>query len=122
MSCRSLVRLVALSMLLARVFTPLPCLANEGEVRGLKLGLAAGAMPTRGFADFACGSNGGPPRQPIEDWRGFRNCRPEPSGLYEVYVRFDDEAEYVGRALDDPRGQRTGTRIAGHPVVLSVLF
>lgn len=97
---------------------------DRGELRGLKLGQQAGTMRLDGFGELACGSNGGPPRQPLDAWAGFEKCRPEPSGLREVSARFDDEEEYVGRALDDPmyaRG-RTGTRVAGHPVILSVLF
>lgn len=95
-----------------------------GEIHGLKLGLEAEDMETEGWGEFACGSNGGPPRQVIDDWRDFKKCRPEANGLYEVYVRFDDQTEYVGRAVDDPTiaTNRTGTRIAGHPVVLSALF
>ena len=98
--------------------------ADPGELRGLKLGQNAQTMSTDGFGDFACGSNGGPPRQRLDDWTGFAKCPPEPSGLREVYVRFDDEDEYIGRAIDDPlyAAQRTGTRVAGHPVILSVLF
>jgi hypothetical protein len=81
-------------------------------------------MSLDGFGDLACGSNGGPPRQKLEDWSDFAKCRPEPSGLYEVAARFDDEDEYVGKAIDEPRYAqgRTGTRVAGHPVILSALF
>jgi hypothetical protein len=97
---------------------------DPGELHGLKLGLNAASMSTDGFGDFACGSNGGPPRQKLDDWSGFHKCRPEASGLREIYVRFDDEDEYIGKAIDDTlfAGQRTGTRVAGHPVILSVLF
>src|SRR5215468_1574795 len=97
---------------------------DQGEIRGLKLGLKAPSMTLDGFGELACGSNGGPPRQRLDDWTGFAKCRAEESGLHEVYVRFDDEAEYIGRAIDDPlyASQRTGTRVAGHPVILSVLF
>jgi hypothetical protein len=97
---------------------------DPGEIHGLKLGLKAAEMATDGFGDLACGSNGGPPRQMIDDWTDFRKCRPEPSGLYEVNARFDDQQEYVGRAIDDPlyAQGRVGTRVAGHPVILSVLF
>jgi len=97
--------------------------ADRGELRGLKLGLDARTMSTNGYGEFACGSNGGPPRQRLDNWSGFGNCRPEESGLYEVYARFDDENEYIGKALDDPISLgRSGTRVAGHPVILSVLF
>jgi hypothetical protein len=96
---------------------------DRGELRGLKLGLDARTISADGWGEFACGSNGGAPRQRIADWANFAKCRAEESGLHEVYVRFDDENEYVGRAIDDPVTLgRTGTRVAGHPVILSVLF
>ena len=81
-------------------------------------------MTLDGFGDLACGSNGGPPRQKIEEWSEFRKCRAEDNGLHEVYARFDDEDEYIGKAIEEPRYARgkTGTRVAGHPVILSALF
>lgn len=81
-------------------------------------------MRLDGFGDLACGSNGGPPRQKIGQWSDFDKCRPEDSGLHEVYARFDDEDEYIGKAIDEPRYARgkTGTRVAGHPIILSALF
>src|SRR6476646_1597645 len=97
---------------------------DVGEIRGLKLGLKAQSMTLDGFGDLACGSNGGPPRQKIDDWSDFAKCRPEETGLHEVYARFEDEDEYIGKAIDDPlyaKG-KLGTRVAGHPVILSVLF
>jgi len=97
---------------------------DVGEIRGLKLGLKADAMTLDGFGDLACGSNGGPPRQKIDDWSDFKKCRAEVSGLHEVYARFEDEDEYIGKAIDDPlyaKG-KLGTRVAGHPVILSTLF
>jgi len=110
---------LALAMLPARAQVP-----DRGEIHGLKLGLNASSMTLDGFGELACGSNGGPPRQPLDNWKGFAKCRPEPSGLHEVYVRFDDEEEFIGRAIDDPEyaGGRTGTRVAGHPIILSALF
>jgi hypothetical protein len=97
---------------------------DRGELRGLKLGLQAQSMRLDGLGDFACGSNGGAPRQRLDDWSDFGKCRPEDNGLHEVYARFDDEQEFIGRAIDDPMYARgkAGTRLAGHPVVLSALF
>jgi hypothetical protein len=95
---------------------------EQGELRGLKLGLDARTMSADGFGEFACGSNGGPPRQRLIDWSEFGKCRPEESGLHEIYARFDDIDEYIGRATDDPVTMgRMGTRVAGHPIILSVL-
>ena len=116
--------LIALAALLSASAALAQGRPDQGELRGLKLGLDAKTMSTDRWGDFACGSNGGPPRQKIAGWGEFAKCRPEDNGLHEVYVRFDDEDEYVGRAIDDPlfAAQRKGTRVAGHPVILSVLF
>ena len=97
---------------------------DRGELRGLRLGTQAATMSTDGFDDFACGSNGGPPRAPLSGWADFRACRPEASGLHEVYVRFDEQQAYQAKAFGDPTlpSEADGTRVAGHPVILSVLF
>jgi hypothetical protein len=97
---------------------------DPGEIHGLKLGLNAQAMTPDGWGQLACGSDGGPPRQELDAWPDFKKCRPEASGLREVAARFDDEDEYVAKALGEPSyaAQRIGTRVAGHPVILSALF
>ena len=120
--CRSLLAVI----LVATLATSAQAQArpDPGEVHGLKLGLQARSMPLDGFGELACGSNGGPPRQKLEEWADFGKCWPEDNGLYEVYARFDDEDDYIGRAIDEPRYARgkTGTQVAGHPVILSALF
>jgi hypothetical protein len=97
---------------------------DHGEIHGLKLGLHADTMTTDGFDDFACGSNGGPPLAPLSGWDEFRKCKPEPSGLHEVYVTFDDQLAYQAKAMGDDTfpSESSGTRVGGHPVILSVLF
>jgi hypothetical protein len=96
---------------------------DAGEVHGLKLGLQAQSMTLDGWSELACGSNGGPPRQNLNAWADFAECRSEANGLHEVTARFDDEAEYVAKAMGNPDpAAETGTRVAGHPVILSALF
>src|SRR6195256_2022239 len=81
-------------------------------------------MPLVCVGHPAGGGKGAPPRQKLEDCAEFGKCRAEDNGLHEVYARFDDEDEYIGKAIEEPRYARgkTGTRIAGHPVILSALF
>jgi hypothetical protein len=106
---------------------PLAAAAQErptrAEVWDLKLGLTADALP-EAFAEYACGSNGGPPGVPISGWRDFRRCRAEASGLHEVYFRYDDELEYWAKAnnFTTEMEQFSGTKVYGFPVVLSALF
>jgi hypothetical protein len=50
------------------------------------------------YIDYACGTNGGPPSTALTGFKDFRRCRPEASGLREVYFRYDDELEYWAKA------------------------
>lgn len=97
---------------------------EQGDLHGIKLGTMAAALPLDGFVDFACGSDGGPPKRVLNAWSDFNQCQAEPSGLFEVQARFDDELAYQARALDDADEieRLSGTKIAGHPVIFSVLF
>ena len=96
---------------------------TRAEVWDLKLGLAADALPD-GFAEYACGSNGGPPGAPISGWRDFRRCRAEANALHEVYFRYDDELEYWAKAnnFSTEIEKYSGTKVYDFPVVLSARF
>ena len=96
---------------------------RRAEVWDLKLGTPAAALPS-GFAEYACGTNGGPPSLPLSGWSDFHRCRPEPSGLREVYFRYDDELEYWAKANGLPTEieRYSGTKVYDFPVVLSALF
>jgi hypothetical protein len=93
------------------------------EVWDLRLGARVDQLPDE-FVDLACGTNGGPPSLPLNGWNDFRRCRPEPSGLREVYFRYDDELEYWAKAnsLADQMEQYSGTKTYGFPVVVSGLI
>jgi hypothetical protein len=102
--------------------------AFEPEFCALGLGVAAAELSTEGYEAFACGSNGGPPRARLAGWVDFARCPVDAHGLHEVYVEFGGE---IGRLAEMFREQYEtelwiqrygGTRIANHPVVLSLLF
>jgi hypothetical protein len=98
---------------------------RRATVWDLRLGQSIAAQPAPGeFRAFACGSNGGPPRQRLAGWSDHMRCRPEPSGLHEVYFEYDDEYEYIARARDLPReiARWAGTTEAAFPVVVSALL
>ncbi|MCC6780836.1 MAG: hypothetical protein IT537_30040 [Hyphomicrobiales bacterium] len=93
------------------------------EVWDLALGTPLEQLPDA-FAEYACGTNGGPPSAPLKDWREMRRCRPEPSGLREVYFRYDDELEYWAKANNLPLqiAQFSGTKTYGFPITVSALL
>ena len=100
----------------------------QGRIQDLRIGLHASELPTEGFFKFACGSNGGTPLRPVDGWVGVGACAPDRMGRYEVYRELDDELEVLGRLFRErfdepfPFQYLAGTRIAGYPVIFSVLF
>lgn len=92
------------------------------DVWQIRIGQPIGAIP-EGFADFACGTNGGPPSLPLASFGEFAKCPAEPTGLHEVYFRYDDELEYWARANNfDEIVAASGTKVYGLPVVMSLLI
>jgi uncharacterized protein YjbI with pentapeptide repeats len=91
----------------------------------LALGANALELDPEQFADYACGTNGGPPSTPINGWADFAQCRPEAeTGLHEVQFRYDDEAEYWARAnnLTALVERYGGTKLFNLAVIVSALF
>ena len=80
-------------------------------------------LPQDDFVDPACGTNGGPPGLRIAGFEEFAKCRAEPSGLREIWFRYDDEAEYIARAARDPDAiaRSNAMLVLGQPVILSLL-
>ena len=98
---------------------------RRATVWDLKLGQPVAAQPPpEEFRGFACGSNGGPPRQRLTGWSDFARCKVEPNGLHEVTFEYDDELEYIARARDLEMNitRWAGTTEVGFPVVVSALF
>jgi hypothetical protein len=98
---------------------------RRATIWDLRLGQPIAVQPAAGeFGSFACGANGGPPRQPLGGWSDFRRCAAEASGQREVYFEYDDEYEFVARARNLPRevARWAGTTEVGFPVMTSALF
>jgi len=69
------------------------------KIWDIELGIPIGALPLKDFVDPACGTNGGPPARVLKGFEEFAVCPVEqPTGLREVWFRYDDEMEYVARA------------------------
>src|SRR5437868_14228788 len=80
----------------ARAQQPLP------RIWDLQLPIPVGVLPEEEFVDPACGTNGGPAGLRIGSFEQFERCRPESSGLREIWFRYDDELEFIARAARDP--------------------
>lgn len=106
----------------------LPALAQNAAVEptfsiwSVKLGHPVSEAPDRGAAIIACGTDGGPMSIELKSFSDWAQCSPEPSGLREVAFTYDDEEDYIARALEvEYRAFAGGTSIYAHPVVVSIL-
>jgi hypothetical protein len=101
----------------ARAEPPMP------QIWDVMPGTPVGDLPDDAFVDPACGTNGGPPGLPIGSFWSFAKCRAEPSGLREIWFRYDDEIEYIARAARDPDAvaRSNAMVVLGQPVILSLL-
>jgi hypothetical protein len=88
----------------------------------VELGAPITQLPAGAIIEVSCGTNGGPPSKRLRTVTDFAECAPEPSGLHEVYFAYDDELDYIAKAMESEyKVLQGGTSIYAHPVVLSVL-
>lgn len=100
--------------LAAAAFCLLAAPAAGDDIREFTTGLAVGDLPAEGYVGFACGANGGRPGPEIDGWSAFAECPADAQGLHEVAFRYDDS--------DVGYDELEGTQIAGHDVLISLLF
>jgi hypothetical protein len=95
------------------------------KIWDVKLGTPIGGLPLEQFVDPACGTNGGPPARVLKGFANFAQCTAEKmTGLREVWFRYDDEMEYIGRARrsDIMIRQFQANSLAGQLVITSLLI
>ena len=91
----------------------------------IPLGIHALELNPLLFAEYACGTDGGPPSILIADWSEYASCRTEEgTGLHEVQFRYDDEPEFIARArsLHHLLATYEGVKLFTFPAIISALF
>ena len=96
------------------------------QIWEVPLGVHVDDLPVDEFVLQACGTNGGPPSLFLDGFAEFGRCAPEPgTGLHEVWFSYDNEAEYIARALRAPEEEMARFRanqLFLHPVFFSFLI
>jgi hypothetical protein len=108
---------------LAVIVTSAASSQTRPTIWDLPLGTSVSELPDEEFVDPACGTNGGPPGLRLDGFEAFARCRPEASGLREIWFRYDDELEYIARAARDLDAveHNNAMLMLGQPVILSLL-
>jgi hypothetical protein len=88
----------------------------QGDLRDLRVGMTVAELPADGYVDLACGSDGGAPGAALASWAEFARCPPDAAGLHEVTFA------YAESPLAELGDRWEGTKVAGHPVIPSLLI
>jgi hypothetical protein len=105
-------------MLLLTVAAGFACPASAEEFRDLRefhVGMEVGEMPAEGYVDIVCATD---PGRGLAGWSDFAACPLDALKLHEIRFRYDESMNPLA-GVNDKYG---GTKVAGHPVVLTALI
>jgi hypothetical protein len=85
----------------------------KGDLRDLRVGMAVDQLPAEGYVDLACAGAGG---AALAAWAEFARCPADAAGLHEVTFA------YAESPLAELGDRWEGTKVAGHPVIPSLLI
>jgi hypothetical protein len=88
----------------------------EGDLRDLRVGMTVAELPAEGYVDLACGNAGGAPGAVLASWADFARCPADAAGLHEITFA------YAESPLAELGDRWEGTKVAGHPVIPSLLI
>lgn len=98
-----LVQVAAAALLCLLTLSAQAQVSDDNDLRTLRVGMPATALPDDGFADLACAGGG----KSLSGWQQWQQCRPDAAGLRVISFRYGDKPEHE-------------TVVAGQPVMLSL--
>jgi hypothetical protein len=108
-------RSLAWTLLLVLLCSGLAWAQENEDLRDLRVGMSVGGIASDEYVDLSCtGTN----NQRIDAWSDFRKCPKTAAGLYSIGFRFNNRLNNLAQVNDSYQG----TRVAGHPVTLTVLI
>jgi hypothetical protein len=99
----------------AALAAAVPARAEQNDVREFRVGMRVADLPASGYVGLGCRRQ---PHIALGAWSEFTRCAPDETGLHEVAVRYDDDAN----PLSDANDKWEGTKVGGHPVELTLLI
>lgn len=87
----------------------------ETDLRQFQVGMKVQDLPATGYQDFACADA---PDITLKDWSGYGQCPTGKLGFHAVSFRFSESSNPLAAISEDAHG----TRVAGHPVLISLLI
>lgn len=96
-----------------------PAPSDRNDLREFRLGMSVADLPRSGYVDLTCADMPkDAPGRALQNWGDYRKCPAEPSGLRAVGFRYDESANPLSKV----NSAYEGTRVGGHPVLLTLLI
>jgi hypothetical protein len=90
--------------------------ADQGnDLREFRVGMSVEELPSSGYVGLTCAAA---QDKALSRWQDYRECPADSSGRHEVRFRYEENDNTHGRVND----HYEGTRVGGHPVLLSLLI
>jgi hypothetical protein len=112
---RELVARATLAALAVLLFMASARADDESDLRGFRVGMRSQDLPHSGYQAFSCAAA---PSRHVSGWQDYPSCPADASGLHEVRFQYDRSGLSLGLIND----RYEGTKVGGHPMLLSVLI
>jgi len=115
--------LLAATVALAVLASVPSAAAEENDLREFRIGMGVNDLPRSGYLGLTCADapKDAPrdaPERNLRNWEDYRQCPAEASGLRAVGFRYDEGANPLAKV----NGLYEGTKVGGHPVLLTLLI
>lgn len=92
-----------------------PAVAEENDLRDLRLGMEVRELPRSGYLGFVCADA---PGTAMAGWQDYTRCPADAAGRRAVRFQYDDAANPQAYLND----KYEGTKVGGHPVLLTLFI
>ncbi len=88
---------------------------DQNDLREFHIGMKIADLPSSGYRDFVCAAD---PGRKLAGWAEYRECPSDARGWREIGFRYEETANPLAQV----NSSYEGTKVAGHPVRLSLLI
>ncbi len=100
---------------LAADSSPGAAASGENDLREFRVGMGVDQLPKSGYRGFTCADAAD---RKLQGWEDYGLCPREASGLHAVRFRYDESVNPLAKV----NGLYEGTKVAGHPALLTLLI
>ncbi len=99
---------------LLALLVAVPAWAEEADLRDFRVGMKASELPAEGYTDFTCAGS----KTSVQGWQDYARCPADAAGLHALRFSYQEGSNELAFMNDTYEG----TKVGGHPVLLTLLI